>query len=176
MKIRNVNYANKLKQWSDNYRSEIITLSVFVEMQISQILTELFGTNDKIKYSVKTYLFSDTLTFEKKINLFNSLHKGNVFVNSDKSTRSDLKYLIKIRNFMAHSQLAFNDLDDLDHYDLSYLQFVSFTERNGEVDIRINTGNKEENPDKNVFSIHGFIERRENLRKNLDEIYNSFFK
>lgn len=171
MKIRNVNNANKLKQWSDNYRSEVITLSVFVEMQISQILTELFGTNDQIKYSVQTYLFSDTLTFEKKINLFNSLHKGKVFVNSDKSMRSDLKYLIKIRNFMAHSQLAFNDLEDLDHYDLSYLQFVSFTERNGEVDIRINISNKEENPDKNVFSIHGFSERRKNLRKNLGAIY-----
>jgi|GEM_PF-5803259 len=175
MKIRNVNNANKLKQWSDNYRSEVITLSVFVEMQISQILTELFGTNDKIKYSVKTYLFSDTLTFEKKINLFNSLHKGKVFLNDEKTMRSDLKYLIKIRNFMAHSQLAFNNLEDLDNYDMSYLQFVSFTERNGEVDIRINISDKDENPDKNVFSIHGFTKRRENLRKNLDAIYHSMF-
>ena len=68
----------KLENAANDYRTRVISTAISVELMISQILINFFGFTKDVKDSVNTYLFSDTLTFEKKISLFNSLHKKNL--------------------------------------------------------------------------------------------------
>lgn len=165
-------YREKQKL-ANKYRVEVLNIAVNAEFLISQILINFFGTREEVKSSVRKYLFSDTLTFEKKINLFNSLHKKEVFIDSTKEVRSDLMYLKKLRNYMAHSELAFNFKEYEKESDQNFLTFISFNERKGEEIIRVNLEGVEEDPDRNIFSRYILYKKQNNLRKKLGVIYNS---
>ena len=72
---------------------------------------------------------------------------------------------------MAHSKVAI-DYWDVNKLDRINLLFLSFTERNGEVKIRINIDNNKEDLKNNIYSNHMLLKRKNNLNKILGKIYN----
>uniref|UniRef100_UPI00404B2D89 hypothetical protein n=1 Tax=Flavobacterium sp. TaxID=239 RepID=UPI00404B2D89 len=140
-------------------RSRSIDAAISVENIISEILIRLFGT-EKTKTSIEKYLFSDSLTFDAKIKLFNSLKKNNVFdeLINDKFISDDLSYLQKVRNYMAHSSQLINS-EILNSYNQKEVHFVSFTEK-GTKEIVFYFFNKEDNHQELNFSLNVLFLRR----------------
>lgn len=169
-KDKDIFFKEKEKK-SNKFRSEILNIAINTEFLISKILINFLGETKEVKETLEKYLFSDTLTFEKKNNLFNSLHKKELFINTTDSVRSDLDYFKKIRNYMAHSKVAI-DYRDVNNLDRNNLLFLSYTERNGEVEIRINIDNDKEDLKNNIYSNLELLKRKNNLNKILGEIYN----
>ena len=104
------NELTELYNWGNRFRCQIIDSAVISETLISEILTELISTT-KTRNPIKKHLFTNRLTFEIKIDLFNSLNKNKAFEPhmSDTSINKDLVYIRKLRNLMAHSRIDTSD-------------------------------------------------------------------
>ena len=71
------NYLAMMERAKD-FRFVAIDSAITIESLISTILTEFLGTVST-KETLQKHLFSDVLTFEKKIVLFSSLNKKRLF-------------------------------------------------------------------------------------------------
>ncbi|WP_163712669.1 hypothetical protein [Mangrovibacterium lignilyticum] len=126
----------KLETISSNIRSSIIDRTITIEAIISELLINLLST-EKTRQSIDKYLFSDTLTFDQKIKLFNSLRKANIFDfhGNGKDIGKNLDFIKNLRNTMAHSMLNSSD-EFLEKTDLKTIEYVSFTDK-GTITVRI---------------------------------------
>ena len=147
-----------MEQHSELIRSKAINGAVIMESMISEILTNFFGTNDTREIISKN-LFSDVLTFDQKINLFNSLNKNNLFepTAGSKTLNSDLVYVKMFRNYMAHS-ILFNDANEVRRNDKKELFYIAFTQREKNKKIQVNLYSKDYNLEKNIFSYNFLVE------------------
>mgnify|MGYP003624567982 CR=1 FL=1 len=149
----------EIEKYAQMARLHSIEGAIIVERIISNILLN-YLSNEKSKESLEKYLFYDTLSFDQKINLFNSLNKAGAF-NDDgynKELNSDLVKIKNIRNFMAHSMLH-TSFDILENFNGIEIKFKSYTSRNMISDITFRIYNNEDDVDNLIFSINGVILR-----------------
>jgi hypothetical protein len=146
----------KLYGWGNQFRCQIIDSAVISETLISEILTELIST-PKTRSPIKKHLFSNRLTFEIKIDLFNSLNKSKAFEPhmTDKSINKDLVYLRKIRNLMAHSRIDTAD-EAKTLFKQEKIRFFSITS-DGLKPVIINFKGNTDDHEKLIFSQEVFI-------------------
>lgn len=147
-----------MERHSELIRSKAINGAVIIESMISEILINFIGT-DQTREIISKNLFSDVLTFDQKIILFNSLNKKKLFKPSveNKTLNSDLVYVKALRNYMAHS-ILFNDDNEVRRDNKKELFFVAFTQRENDKKIQVNLYSNEYNLEKNIFSYHFLIE------------------
>ena len=147
-----------MEQHEELVRSKAINGAVILESMLSEILTNFIGTTET-KDILSKNLFSDVLTFDQKINLFNSLNKAKVFepIVGNKIINSDLVYVKTFRNYMAHSILLNNE-EEVRRPDKKELYFIAFTQREKNKKIQVNLYNQEYNLEKNVFSYNYLVE------------------
>lgn len=117
---------NKLEKLSTNIRGLIIDRTISIEAAISEVLINLLS-NEKTKNSIDKYLFSDTLTFDNKIKLFNSLFKANAFTFEGDGCKigESLEIIRKVRNLMAHSILN-TSLEFIEKTDFKIIEYLSY--------------------------------------------------
>lgn len=120
---------NELERISSNIRGLIIDRTISIEAAISQILIDLLS-NDKTRDSIDKYLFSDTLTFDSKIKLFNSLFKAKAFTyeGDGRKIGESLDIIRNVRNLIAHSMLN-TSIEFLEKTDLKTVEYFSYRER-----------------------------------------------
>ena len=147
-----------MERHAELIRSKAINGAVIVESIVSEILTNFIGTEETEQILSKN-LFSDVLTFDQKINLFNSLNKAKVFepIANNKTINSDLVYIKTFRNYMAHSMLL-NGLEEVRREDKKELYFVAFTQREKNKRIQVNLYSKDSDLNKNIFSYNFLVE------------------
>ena len=147
-----------MERHAELIRSKAINGAVIVESIVSEILTNFIGT-EETKQILSKNLFSDVLTFDQKINLFNSLNKAKVFepIANNKTINSDLVYIKTFRNYMAHSMLL-NGLEEVRREDKKELYFVAFTQREKNKRIQVNLYSKDSDLNKNIFSYNFLVE------------------
>lgn len=126
----------KIERLSTNIRALIIDRTITIESIISELLINLLST-DKTRHSIDKYLFSNALEFEKKIKLFNSLRKAEVFEfdGDDRDIGKNLDFIIKLRNIIAHSMLNTSE-EFLAQTDFRNIVYVSFTDK-GTITLKI---------------------------------------
>lgn len=160
----------EIDKFSTMARFNSIEKAIVIERMISNILVNYLG-NEQSKRSLEKYLFYDTLTFDQKINLFNSLNKAKVFnaTKNNELLNSDLVKLKTIRNYMAHS-MVYNDIDFLNKYDGKEIKFKSYTSKNMVSDITFRIYDKEDNVEKLIFSYNAHVARIQRIVDSLDDI------
>lgn len=147
-----------MEQHAELIRSKAINGAVILESIISEILTNFIGTSET-KEILSKNLFSDVLTFDQKINLFNSLNKAKIFepIVENKTINSDLVYVKAFRNYMAHSILL-NGEEEVRRLDKKEIYFIAFTQREKNKKIQVNLYSKDYNLEKNIFSYNFLVE------------------
>jgi hypothetical protein len=141
------------------YRFLAIEAAIDIETIISDILINFIG-NEETKDVLGKYLFSDAITFERKVILFNSLNKKKLFqnINENKTLNGDIDYIKNLRNLMAHSKLdtqkeTINTSNGID------VKFISFTEKNNkEITVKFNNEMSDE-PEKLIFCYNVLIKK-----------------
>jgi hypothetical protein len=147
-----------IEKYAEMVRFRSIESAIIVERLISNILVEFIG-NEKTKKSLEKHLFYDTLTFDQKINLFNSLNKAKFFYNNyNKELNSDLVKMKVIRNYMAHSMI-YTDNEFLERYNGREIQFKSYTSREMISNITFKIYENEDDVDNLIFSLNAVILR-----------------
>lgn len=132
----------EIEKLAINIRAIIIDLTITIESVISEILLDTLSTK-KTRGSIERHLLSNVLTFDQRINLFNSFVKHGAFdpIKIDNSLSSNISYIRKIRNLMAHSMLD-TSIDFIDIFDGKSIRFKSFTsEGTKDTTIRLGKGN-----------------------------------
>lgn len=159
----------KIEKYAKMARLHSIESAIIVERIISNILVNFLG-NKKSKESLEKHLFYDTLTFDQKINLFNSLNKANVFDSKfNKELNSDLVKIKTIRNYMAHSSIHTN-YEILENFDEIEIIFKSYTSRGMVSDIIFKIYGIEDDVDNLIFSINGVAHRYKRVFDWLNQI------
>lgn len=158
-----INYAAK------QFRFDVIDSAITIEAAISQILIDTLAT-EKTRKSIDKYLFSDTLTFDKKITLFNSFLKDKVFdqIELSKTLSGDLVYIKNLRNLMAHSILD-TSVEFMDIYNNTHVKFKSYTDK-GIKDIIVMFYDKTDNAEQNIYSHHVLTQKINDSIDSLDRI------
>lgn len=148
--INSENYLVMMERAKD-FRFVAIESAITIESMISSILIKFIST-ESTKETLEKHLFSDVLTFEKKIVLFSSLNKKKLFEPTidDKNLNSNLAYIKVLRNLMAHSALH-TDKNVINNFNQKEMKFISFTEKNNkEIIVKFYEMNDE--PEKLIFS------------------------
>jgi hypothetical protein len=148
--INSQNYLAMMERAKD-FRFMAIDSAITIESLISSILIEFLGT-ESTKETLQKHLFSDVLTFEKKIVLFSSLNKKKLFEPTieNKNLNNDLAYIKLLRNLMAHSALH-TDKDQINNFNQREMKFISFTEKNNK-EIKVKFYEMTDEPEKLIFS------------------------
>lgn len=156
----------RITEAAKKIRFDIIDSAISIETSISQILIDTLAT-EKTRKSIDKYLFSETLTFDNKVTLFNSFVKDKVFDKEkiNKTLGGDLEYIKKLRNLMAHSMLD-TSVEFMDIYNDTYIRFKSFTQK-GIIDITVNFHDTTENINENTYSHKVLIEK---INKSIDTL------
>lgn len=134
--------CREIERLAINIRAIIIDLTITIESVISEILLDTLSTQ-KTRDSIERHLLSNVLTFDQRINLFNSFVNHGAFdpIKIDIRLSSNLSYIRKIRNLMAHSMLD-TSIDFIDTFDGKSIRFKSFTsEGTKDTTIRLGKGN-----------------------------------
>ena len=167
---KQIDALRKIKSLSHLVRYRAIDGAIIIERMISNALVNCLG-NEKTKKSLEKYLFYDTLTFDQKINLYNSLNKAGAFNSEDnKELNSDLVKVKTVRNYMAHS-IEHNKKSFLDKYDGSEIMFKSFTSKNMISLIKFRIYDENEDMDNLIFSFKALDLRIDRIIKSLEEIH-----
>lgn len=148
----------EVEKFSEMIRFRSIESAIIVERLISDILIK-FLSNEKTKESLEKHLFYDTLSFDQKINLFNSLNKAKAFDNTfNKELNADLVKMKIIRNYMAHSMI-YTDNEFLERYNGREIEYKSYTSRNMVSNIIFRIYDHEDDVENLIFSYNAVINR-----------------
>lgn len=155
--ISSQNYLAMMEKAKD-FRFVAIDSAITIESLISTILIEFLGTVST-KETLQKHLFSDVLTFEKKIVLFSSLNKKKLFEPTieDKNLNNNLTYIKLLRNLMAHSVLH-TDKDAINNFNQREMKFISFTEKNNK-EIKVKFYEMNDEPEKLIFSHNVLVKK-----------------
>lgn len=141
------------------FRYVVIENAILIESMISTILTNFLG-NELTKKVLHKHLFSDAITFEKKVILFSALNNEKVFAPTigNKELNRDLDYIKKLRNLMAHSQTDISS-EIINKLYKNELKFFSYTQK-GEIEIvvKFNFDTSDE-PQNNIYSYNVLIDK-----------------
>lgn len=166
--INSENYLILVERAKD-FRFIAIDSAITIESMISAILIKFIST-DSTKETLEKHLFSDVLTFEKKIILFSSFNKKKLFYPTieDKNLNSNLDYIKILRNLMAHSVLHTGE-NIINNFNKKEMKFISFTEKNNkEIIVKFYEPNDE--PEKLIFSHNVLIKKCNETFKSLSSI------
>lgn len=174
MKEVKVNKAKKEQLLNDvkELRFKVIEFAITIESIISEILIDFIGT-EKTKNILEKHLFSDVITFEKKICLFNALNKKDLIPKTVKVNEisGSLDYIKNLRNFMAHCSIHAPD-GFIDKYSGEFLEFTSFTQKDEQVIVKVYKGKVTENVKNKIYSSESFYEKCKLVVEGLVDIHN----
>ncbi len=168
--INNENYLEIMER-AKNFRFIAIDTAITIESIISGILIKFLST-DSTKETLEKHLFSDVLTFEKKVVLFSSFNKKKLFKPTiyDKNLNNNLAYIKVLRNLMAHSVLH-TDKNTINNFNKKEIKFISFTEKNNkEIIVKFYETNDE--PEKLIFSHNVLVKKCNDTLDSLFAILN----
>ena len=166
--INSQNYLAMMEKAKD-FRFTAIDSAITIESLISAILIEFLGT-ESTRETLEKHLFSDVLTFEKKIVLFSSLNKRKLFEPTieNKDLNNNLAYIKLLRNLMAHSALH-TDKEVINNFNNREMKFISFTEKNNK-EIIVKFYEMTDEPEKLIFSYNVLVKRFNETFEALDSI------
>lgn len=155
--INSQNYLAMIEKAKD-FRFIAIDRAITIESIISAILIEFLST-DTTKETLEKHLFSDVLTFEKKIVLFSSFNKKKLFEPTieNKDLNNNLTYIKLLRNLMAHS-LLHTDKNVINNFNHREMKFISHTEKNNK-EIIVKFYEKTDEPEKLIFSYNVLVRK-----------------
>lgn len=164
--INNENYLEMIERAKD-FRFIAIDSAITIESIISAILIKFLSTNST-RETLEKHLFSDVLTFEKKVVLFSSFNKKKLFepTINDKNLNNNLAYIKLLRNLMAHSELH-TDKNAINNFNQKEMKFISFTEKNNK-EIIVKFYETSDEPEKLIFSHNVLV-------KKCNDTFNSLF-
>jgi hypothetical protein len=167
-KAKNEQLLNDVKE----LRYKVIEFAITIENIISEILIDFIGT-EKTKNILEKHLFSDVITFEKKICLFNALNKKNLIPKTKKVNEisSSIGYIKNLRNFMAHCSIHAPD-GFIDNYRGEFLEFTSFTQKDEQVIVKVYKKKVAENEKDKIYSSESFYEKCKLVIEGLVDIHN----
>lgn len=173
--MENINHDNfdLIERNVKEFRYVAIENAILIESMISTILTNFLGTNSTRKVLSK-HLFSDAITFEKKVILFSALNNEKVFEPTigDKELNRNLDYIKKLRNLMAHSQTDTSS-ETINKLNNNEQRFFSYTQK-GEIEIVIKFNfDTSDDPKNNIYSYNVLIEKINKTTDALLRIINS---
>jgi hypothetical protein len=174
MKDYNKIYTS-ITEFSEQLRARIIDRIILIEALVSENLVDLTST-DITRPSIAKHLFSDATTLETKVNLFTSLNKAGAFKlkSPNKTLNADLKYLQKLRNYLAHSLLDTTN-EFMEIYDFTYIRYRSITTK-GDQYVYIYYKDKEENFEDRIYNSMLIVERINRTTDSLMEIQENLKK
>lgn len=162
------NYISILEK-ANLFRFKAIESAIQIEAILSENLID-FLSNESTRESIEKHLFSDAVTFDRKLILFNSFNKRHLFKPTAENTtiNNDLIYIQKLRNYMAHSVLNTTD-EAIMSYNEKEISFISFTEK-GKKEVTVQFYEKTDNPDKLIFSYNVLVDKYNRASDNLASI------
>ena len=168
--INNENYL-EMRERAKDFRFIAIDSAITIESLISAILIKFLSTNNT-RETLEKHLFSDVLTFEKKVVLFSSFNKKKLFepTINDKELNNNLAYIKVLRNLMAHSELH-TDKDVINNFNKKELKFISFTEKSNK-EIIVKFYEMSDEPEKLIFSHNVLIKKCNDTLNSLFAILN----
>ena len=168
--INNENYLEMVQRAKD-FRFMAIDSAITIESIISTILIKFLST-DSTKETLEKHLFSDVLTFEKKVILFSSFNKKKLFEPTiyDKNLNNNLAYIKVLRNLMAHSALH-TDRNVINNFNKKEIKFISFTEKNNK-EIIVKFYEMSDDPEKLIFSHNVLVKKCNDTIDSLFSILN----
>ncbi|HZW63899.1 MAG TPA: hypothetical protein VFF15_09680 [Flavobacteriaceae bacterium] len=142
LEMYNGKKIEEIRQSAELIRGSVLSLCIGIEFSISKILVDFFAKEDK-RSELYRYFLSDTLTFDQKKYTLSSIKTklNNNKVNT--SIITDLDYIQKLRNKMAHSDIYLKP-DVINSFNGDNVKFMNFTNKHyGEI-ITINIKSEEE--------------------------------
>lgn len=160
---------NSIVEKANLFRFRAIESAIQIEAILSENLID-FLSNESTRKSIEKHLFSDAVTFDRKVILFNSFNKLHLFKPTAENTtlNNDLIYIQKLRNYMAHSVLNTTE-EAVMAYNEREISFISFTEK-GKKEVIVQFYEKTDNPEKLIFSYNVLVDKYNRASDNLTSI------